>query len=61
MRVSPNIKYIDIPQDIREAYQYFTEAQMQKLLDSGYTTPFYSLESGIHEYVNAYLMPNTYE
>jgi len=55
-----NITFIDTPQDIRESYQYFTEASMQKLRDAGYTAPFYSLEAGVKEYVQNYLLPHSY-
>lgn len=51
----PNIKYIDMPEDIRDKYQYFTEANMQKLKDAGYTDQFYSLEDGVMDYVKNYL------
>ncbi len=52
------IEFIDIPEDIRNSYQYFTEAKMEKLKNSGYAKPFYSLEAGIQEYVQDYLVPN---
>lgn len=55
MELEPNISFIDTPEDIRDTYQYFTEANMKKLLDSGYDKPFYSLEDGIHDYVTQYL------
>ncbi|MFK7973091.1 MAG: ADP-glyceromanno-heptose 6-epimerase [Bacteroidia bacterium] len=55
MNIPANIEFIDIPEDIREAYQYFTEASMQKLRESGYVAPFTSLEQGIEEYVADYL------
>lgn len=51
-----NIRYIDMPEDIRDKYQYFTEANMKKLKDAGYTAPFYSLEEGVSDYVQSYLM-----
>lgn len=51
----PNIVFIDMPEDIRDKYQYFTEANMQKLRKAGYTKPFYSLESGVDDYVRHYL------
>ena len=54
--LEPNIEFIDTPMDIRDKYQYFTEANMQKLLASGYKKPFYSLEDGIEEYVQEFLM-----
>ena len=51
----PNIVFIDMPEDIRDKYQYFTEANMKKLRDAGYTAPFYSLEEGVGDYVRGYL------
>lgn len=54
----PEISFIDIPADIRERYQYFTEANMAKLRRAGYTAPFASLEAGITDYVQHYLIPN---
>jgi ADP-L-glycero-D-manno-heptose 6-epimerase len=50
-----NIHFIDMPEDIRDKYQYFTEANMKKLRDAGYTKPFYSLEAGVDDYVRGYL------
>jgi ADP-L-glycero-D-manno-heptose 6-epimerase len=58
--LEPKITYIDMPEDIRDKYQYFTEANMQKLRSEGYTEPFYSLEDGIDEYVRRYLSVNKY-
>jgi ADP-L-glycero-D-manno-heptose 6-epimerase len=55
-----NISFIDMPEDIRDKYQYFTEANMKKLVDAGYTQPFYSLESGVADYVRNYLAPGKY-
>lgn len=54
------IEYIDMPLDIREKYQYFTQAGMQKLRDAGYEKSFYSLEEGVAEYVRDYLMQKKY-
>ena len=51
-----NISFIDTPEDIRDKYQYFTEANMQKLLAIGYDKGFHSLEDGIKDYVQEYLM-----
>ncbi len=51
----PSIEYIDMPVDIRDKYQYFTEANMQKLRAVGYEDAFYSLEEGIDDYVRNYL------
>jgi ADP-L-glycero-D-manno-heptose 6-epimerase len=50
------IVYIDMPADIRDKYQYFTEADMHKLRDAGYTNDFYSLERGVDDYVRHYLI-----
>lgn len=52
----PSITYIDMPQDLHGKYQYFTEANMAKLRAAGYTKPFYSLEEGVRDYVQNYLM-----
>lgn len=56
--LQPQIEYIDIPEDIRNKYQYFTEAIMHKLKAAGYASEFYSLEKGVEDYVRNYLMPN---
>ena len=53
---SPNISFIDTPEDIRDKYQYFTEANMSKLIAAGYSSPFTSLESGVKDYVQNYLI-----
>jgi len=54
--MEPQIEFIDTPEDIRNKYQYFTEADMSKLYASGYNEPFYSLENGISDYVKNYLV-----
>jgi ADP-L-glycero-D-manno-heptose 6-epimerase len=54
--LEPNIEYVDMPSDIRNKYQYFTEANMQKLKAAGYTKAFYSLEEGVDDYVRNYLV-----
>jgi ADP-L-glycero-D-manno-heptose 6-epimerase len=56
----PVIEYIDMPEDIRDKYQYFTEANMQKLRDAGYKEDFYSLEEGVNDYVRNYLAKGKY-
>jgi len=53
--LKPNIVFIDMPEDIRDKYQYFTEAKMQKLKKAGYSETFYSLEEGVDDYVRNYL------
>lgn len=55
MDLEPKIEFIDMPEDIRDKYQYFTEADMQKLKSAGYHEPFYSLEEGVVDYVRNYL------
>lgn len=60
LEIPPQIDFIDIPGDIRDTYQYFTEANMQKLKDAGYTEAFYSLEDGVADYVKNYLSKNCY-
>jgi len=55
--LQPNIEFIDMPLDIRDKYQYFTEANMNKLRAAGYTEPFSSLEEGVGDYVKNYLFP----
>ncbi len=52
----PNIEFIDMPEDLRGRYQYFTQANMQKLAQLGYLQPFHSLEQGVQDYVENYLM-----
>ncbi|WMJ74866.1 ADP-glyceromanno-heptose 6-epimerase [Cytophagaceae bacterium ABcell3] len=56
----PNIEYIDIPEDIRDKYQYFTEAPMEKLRNIGYDKPFHTLEEGVEDYVKEYLQNQKY-
>ena len=53
-----NITWIDMPDNIRNQYQYFTEAKMKRLLSQGLPSPKWSLESGISDYVQNYLMQN---
>lgn len=56
----PDIGFIPTPEDIRDKYQYFTEANMTKLKSIGYDTPFHTLEEGVEDYVKNYLMDKTY-
>lgn len=55
-----DISFIDTPEDIRDKYQYFTEANMRKLIEQGYDVPFHSLEEGIEDYVKNYLVGHKY-
>ena len=58
MGKDPAIEFIDTPADIRDKYQYFTEAKMEKLRKAGYDRTFTSLEEGIDDYVKNYLKRN---
>ncbi|NND09392.1 MAG: ADP-glyceromanno-heptose 6-epimerase [Saprospiraceae bacterium] len=60
MDQDPSIEFIDTPADIRDTYQYFTEAKMDKLLSQGYTVPFHSLEQGVKQYVRDFLRDGNY-
>lgn len=55
-----DISFIDTPIDIRDKYQYFTEADMSKLIGQGYSKPFHTLEEGVNDYVTNYLIPNKF-
>lgn len=55
-----NVEFIDTPIDIRDKYQYFTEANMSKLISQGYNKPFTSLEEGVTDYVTNYLVGSRY-
>jgi ADP-L-glycero-D-manno-heptose 6-epimerase len=54
------IQFIDMPEDIRDKYQYFTEAKMDKLIRAGYEEAFYTLEEGVSDYVKNYLLNKNY-
>ena len=56
MQLNPDIHFVDTPTDLRSRYQYFTEADIQKLREIGYHKPFTELERGIREYVANYLI-----
>ena len=60
MGLQPNIEFIDMPLDIRDKYQYFTEADIAKLRSTGYDKPFHNLSQGVADYVKNYLIPNKY-
>ena len=60
MNTPVSISFVPTPEDIREKYQYFTEASMEKLRSIGYSTEFYSLEAGIEDYVKNYLVPGKF-
>ena len=60
LKKQTNIEYFDTPLDIRDKYQYFTEADMNKLRAAGYKKDFYSLEKGVADYVKNYLAEHAY-
>jgi ADP-L-glycero-D-manno-heptose 6-epimerase len=60
MEKEPDISFIPTPEDIRDKYQYFTEADMTKLYAAGYPDAFSTLEEGVSDYVKNYLIPGVY-
>jgi len=60
MKLPEEISFIPTPEDIRDKYQYFTEANMEKLRNVGYDKPFVSLEIAVNEYVTHYLAQEKY-
>lgn len=54
------IDYVDLPEHLREKYQYFTEANMNKIKEAGYTAPIRSLEEGVTDYVKNHLLGKPY-
>jgi ADP-L-glycero-D-manno-heptose 6-epimerase len=56
----PNIEFVDTPIDIRDNYQYYTKANMTKLESIGYPKPFHTLEEGVKDYVQNYLIGKKY-
>lgn len=61
LEIPEKIEFVDTPIDIREKYQYFTEANMTKLLQvAEYPAQFYSLEEGVYEYVTEFLVEKKY-
>ena len=56
----PSISYIDMPEPLRDRYQYFTEAPIDRIRAAGYDKPIQSLEEGVTDYVRGYLVPGRY-
>lgn len=56
MGLEPNISFIDTPADIRDTYQYYTQADMSRLRGAGYEAPFTPLEAGVDAYVKEFLL-----
>lgn len=61
LQMPPCVQYVDMPEVLREQYQYFTEAPMQKLRSAGYSQPFTALQDAVNDYVRGHLAkPNPY-
>jgi ADP-L-glycero-D-manno-heptose 6-epimerase len=56
----PRVEWIDMPEGLRDRYQYFTEARMDRLRDAGYRRPFRPVEEGVRDYVQRFLLPGAY-
>lgn len=56
--IEPNIHYIDMPEQLRNKYQYYTKAEMNHLRAVGYDKPFMNLEAGVRDYVQNHLNKN---
>jgi len=57
LEIKSNIEYIEMPESIRDQYQYYTCAKMEKMNKAGYVKPVSSLEEGVSDYVKKYLIP----
>lgn len=55
MHIEPNIEYIDMPEQLQGKYQYFTQADMTKVRNTGFKHKFMSIEEGVRDYVDSYL------
>jgi ADP-L-glycero-D-manno-heptose 6-epimerase len=58
LKREPKIEFIEMPESIRDKYQYFTEANLSRLRAAGYTAPVTSLEDAVVDYVCNYLVPD---
>ncbi len=56
--IEPRIRFIDMPEVLRDKYQYFTEARIEKIRAAGYDKDLFSLEEGVEDYVTRYLVPD---
>ena len=54
----PRIRFVEMPEILREKYQYFTRAKIDKLRQCGYRDEMFSLEEAVRDYVTAYLVPD---
>ncbi|MGL4853964.1 MAG: ADP-glyceromanno-heptose 6-epimerase [Lentisphaeria bacterium] len=60
LNLKPKIQYIDMPETLREKYQYFTESKISKLQATGYLEPPTKLEDAVKDYVVNYLLNDDY-
>jgi ADP-L-glycero-D-manno-heptose 6-epimerase len=58
LKKKPSIKFIEMPEAIRDKYQYFTQANLLRLRGAGYAAPVTSLENAVYDYVRKYLVPD---
>jgi ADP-L-glycero-D-manno-heptose 6-epimerase len=58
LKRKPSIKFIEMPETIRDKYQYFTQANLLRLRGAGYAAPVTSLENAVHDYARKYLVPD---
>ena len=58
LKREPRIEFVEMPETIRDKYQYFTEANLARLRAAGYTAPVTSLEEAVSDYVRNYLVPD---
>ncbi len=58
LKQKPKIEFIEMPEAIRDKYQYFTQANLARLRAAGYTAPVTSLEDAVSDYVRNYLVPD---
>jgi ADP-L-glycero-D-manno-heptose 6-epimerase len=57
LKREPRIEYVEMPESIRDKYQYYTQADIRKLLSTGYSQPITSLEDAVRDYIAHYLVP----
>ena len=55
LKTEPKIKYVNMPENIKKQYQYYTKAEMKKIKKAGYKNKFIKLEEGVRDYVTKYL------
>jgi ADP-L-glycero-D-manno-heptose 6-epimerase len=58
LKIEENIRFVEMPEILRDKYQYFTEAKITKLVSAGYRNELFSLENAVDDYVNQYLVPD---